>query len=148
MGWEQPYILVVDDQHDTADSMATLLCLWGYDGEAHYSGAAALMAASIRQPIVVLLDLEMPEMNGFQFVAHLRELPGCEQTAITAVSGHTSASCLARARNLGIGYLFKPVDLGQLQILLNRLIVNHELSNDRHEPHLRMNSRAAELAVC
>ena len=148
MGWEQPYILVVDDQHDTADSMATLLCLWGYDGEAHYSGAAALVAASTRQPMVVLLDLEMPEMNGFEFVAHLRELRGCEQTAITAVSGHTSASCLTRARQLGIGYLFKPVDLGQLQILLNRLIINHELSNDRHEPYLRMNSRAAELAVC
>ena len=148
MGCDRNYVLVVDDQHDAADSMAILLSLWGYDGEAQYSGATALVAASIRSPEAVLLDLEMPGMDGFEFVAHFRGLHGCEQTPIVAVSGHTTAACLACARKLGIDhYLFKPAHLGQLRALLGGLIVARELPHECAEPWLRTKERTVRLAA-
>lgn len=53
----RPYVLVVDDLRDAANSMAQLLGLWGYDADPMYSGAAALEAAHRRRPSAVLLDI-------------------------------------------------------------------------------------------
>jgi len=113
------HILVVDDDEDTADSMARLLCLWGYDGEACYDGAAALRSAGVRRPAAVLLDLDMPRMDGYEFARRLRELRKGEHVPIVAITGCTSGACQARARKGGIGdYLFKPADPGALRKLL------------------------------
>lgn len=120
----RPHILVVDDMPDTADSTTVLLGLWGYDGEARYDGATAIAAAHTRRPSVVLVDLEMPGMDGFQFVARLRELSGCERTPVVVMSGHTTLAHQAHAREVGIRhYLLKPADLGQLRALLRRLVM-------------------------
>ena len=119
----RPYVLVVDDLTDAADSMAALLTIWGYDAEATYCGDSALAAMNVRRPSIVLLDIGMAPMDGFTFAAHVRELAGCERTNIVAISGYTTDDYLARARELGIvEYLFKPADLSQLHAILNRLI--------------------------
>lgn len=119
----RPYVLVVDDLTDAADSMAALLAIWGYDAEAKYCGDSALAAMHARRPAVVLLDIGMAPMDGFTFAAHVRELAGCERTNIVAISGYTSDDYLARARELGIvEYLFKPADLSQLHAILCRLL--------------------------
>jgi CheY-like chemotaxis protein len=113
------HILVVDDVSDAADSTAELLSLWGYDARACYCGATALESAGIRRPDVVLLDLAMPRMNGFQFAGFFRELPLCEAVPIVAVSGFSGAVFLARAREAKIQhYLVKPADPDQLRELL------------------------------
>ena len=102
MDTTRPYILVVDDLPDAADSLAELIAHWGYDAEPLYSGAAALDAARTRRPAAVLLDLGMPRMNGFQ-----------------AVTGHEAL--VLQAREVGIDYfLVKPVDLSLLRELLGR----------------------------
>jgi CheY-like chemotaxis protein len=125
MDVERPHILVVDDGPDAADSTVVLLGLWGYDGEARYDGATALAAARTRRPSVVLVDLEMPGMDGFQFVARLRDLSGCERTPVVVVSGHTTQAHQAHAREVGIRhYLFKPADPGRLRALLRQLVTN------------------------
>lgn len=119
----KPYVLVVDDMPDAADSAAELLALWGYDADARYCGSSALAAARVRQPAVVLLDIGMAPMDGFTFAARLREVPGGERTAVVAVSGHTSASHQARGRALGIDhYLLKPADPSVVRALLGLLI--------------------------
>jgi CheY-like chemotaxis protein len=119
----RPYILVVDDIVDAADSLAELLSLWGYDSEPLYSGAEALKAAAVRRPDVVLLDLGMPGMSGFEFLLRLRDVPGCTDTMMVVITGYTSRSCQDWAKRLGIEYyLFKPADPDQLRTLLGRLV--------------------------
>ena len=121
----RPYVLVIDDSPDVADSTVELLQLWGFGAEAHYSGVSALAAVMRHRPAVILLDIGMSPMNGFTFAAHLRELPGCERTAVIAVSGYTTDVCRERGRELGIDhYLFKPADLGVLHRLVGLLVVS------------------------
>ena len=110
MGARQIHILVVDDLPDMAESTAELLTLWGYDARACASGAKALACAHLRPPDAVVLDLLMPQMDGFQFTEAFRALPGCNAVPLVAVSGYWSAAYEARAREAGIvHYLIKPV---------------------------------------
>ncbi len=119
----RPYVLVVDDVADAADSMAALLSHWGYDAEAWYCGATALAAARTRLPAAVLLDIGMAPMDGFTFAVFLRRLYWRESTPVVAVTGHVTEACRARARGLGINhYLLKPADPTLVRAMLDRLI--------------------------
>lgn len=138
MDRRHPYILAVDDLHDDADSMAELLALWGYDPAARYDGASAMVAARARQPAAVLLDVGMPRMDGFEFAALLRELPGCERTPVVVISGHAAEACRVRGRELGIDhYLLKPADSAALRSLLGRLLDRPAPHRDRCGPRRR-----------
>ncbi len=113
------HILVVDDLDDAADSMVDLLSIWGYDATACYDGATALGSVRLQQPTVILLDLAMPEMDGFQFTRLLRELPNCGSVPLIALSGHSSQTYRARAWEIGIRhFLLKPTDPKCLKSLL------------------------------
>ena len=129
MDAERFHILVVDDLPDMAESTAELLILWGYDATACDSGAMALACARTRRPAVVLLDLVMPRMDGFQLAQAFRESPTCGAVPLVAISGHSTTEYRIRAREAGIGhYLLKPVGLDQLKALLALLT---ELSSRR-----------------
>lgn len=117
----RPHILVVDDVTDQADSMADLLEVWGYDAAARYDGAAALAAVRGRRPAVVLLDIGMPGMDGFEFVTLFRDLPGCGTTPLVAVTGYETLTAQTWASGID-HYLVKPVDPGVLRALLLRLV--------------------------
>jgi CheY-like chemotaxis protein len=113
-------VLVVDNSVDTVDSLVLLLGLWGHHAEACYSGIAALQIARTFQPHVVLLDLAMPCMDGFQFARRLREQLGSRPVALIALTGYTDEALRSRAWEMGFSrYLVKPVDLDQLQELLD-----------------------------
>jgi CheY-like chemotaxis protein len=119
MDTERIHILVVDDVVDTAESTADMLTLWGYDAIACDGGAMALTCALVHRPATVLLDLLMPEMDGFQFARALHELPGCEAIPLIAVSGYWTRASASRAVQAGIAhYLVKPAELDQLEALL------------------------------
>lgn len=118
------HILVVDDMVDAADTTVELLSIWGYDAVACYSGATALKSACIRRPDVVLLDLAMPEMDGFAFAGLFHELPDCRSVPLIALSGYSSRAYRVRALEVGIRhYLLKPADPECLKDLLARVIV-------------------------
>lgn len=147
MNATRPYILVVDDLADAADSLAELLSYWGYDADPLYGGAAALGAARTRRPAAVVLDLGMPGMTGLQFALRLRDLPGCDATPIVAVTGHQGLT--PQAREVGIDhYLLKPVlDLGLLNRLLERLTVSTHPLCPRAEPRLSWGARLARSSL-
>lgn len=110
-----PHVFVVDDLPDAADSMALLLNLCGYECESHHGGESALSSARFRRPDIVLLDLCMPKMDGFEFVVRLREVLGCSGTPIVMISGVRSDVATTRAQELEIAHCFlKPVDLASL----------------------------------
>jgi CheY-like chemotaxis protein len=119
MAIAQIHILVVDDLADAADSMVDLLAIWGYDATACYSGASALKSACLQRPSLVLLDLAMPGMDGFQFTRLFHEFPGCRAIPIIAMSGYSSLAFRALARDIEIRhYLLKPTDPERLKDLL------------------------------
>jgi DNA-binding response OmpR family regulator len=118
-----PRILVVDDWHDTADSLATILTLWGYDAEACYSGVEALKIARDYQPYIVLLDVGMPYMDGFQVARALRIMPGI-QTTIIGVSGYADQARQISGREAGFDhYMVKPMQIEVLRELIQAIAV-------------------------
>jgi PAS domain S-box-containing protein len=79
-------LLVVDDNVDTAESLAMLLRLYGHDVSVGHSGPAALQAVSICKPDVVLLDLGLPGMNGYEVARRLREQKEFEKLPLIAMT--------------------------------------------------------------
>ena len=147
MGRDSLHVLVVDDMDDLADSTVELLNLWGYDALASDSGAAALASARVRRPDVVLVDLAMPRMDGFQFAALFRALPGCAAVPIVAISGYSSSQYITRARAVGIRYfLLKATHPDRLRELLAWQVVP-EVAQEPPLPRRRHASRRRELVV-
>jgi CheY-like chemotaxis protein len=114
-------VLVVDDNVDTAGSLARLLQLLGNQVEVVHHGVAALEAAQIFRPEFVLLDIGLPGMDGYEVAATLRKNGLCENTVIIAVSGYGQEDDRRRGREAGFDHhLVKPVDFDVLTTLLAR----------------------------
>jgi len=115
-------VLVVDDNRDSADTMVYVLQLLGHEARAAYGAADAMTQARGFDPALVLLDLNMPDGDGFGVLRQLRaELPA--DTCIAAMTGYGQES--DRENTLGAGFdahLTKPVGPDQLQDVLQRAI--------------------------
>jgi CheY-like chemotaxis protein len=119
-----PRILVVDDWHDTADSMASLLSMWGYVTRACYDGLTALAIALDYQPHVILLDVAMPRMDGFKVAGRLRNMPELEGVAVIGITGYGSLAWQASALNAGFDYcLMKPVEIDYIKGLIESIVI-------------------------
>jgi signal transduction histidine kinase/CheY-like chemotaxis protein len=113
-------ILIVDDNVDAADSLATLLRLTGHDVSTAYSGPDALHAARERRPEVVLLDIGLPGMSGYEVAGRLRQLPGLERAVVVAVTGYGQDDDRKHSHQAGFDlHLTKPVSLDELRSALN-----------------------------
>ena len=112
------HILIVDDRRDTADSLAMVLTLTGYSTGVAYNGLAALDAARRRRPDVVVLDLGMPVMNGYEVARRLREMYG-QTMLVIAVTGFGREEDRKRSLESGVTmHLVKPVEPVQLTKLI------------------------------
>jgi two-component system, OmpR family, response regulator len=121
-------VLVVDDYIDSADSLAYLGGLWGYETRACYDGASALKTAARFSPHVVFIDLGLPDMDGFEVASRLRMQPGSIPAVLVAVSGWQGDRLENRVQKAGFTHYFlKPANLDGLQDLLHR--VAHSLSS-------------------
>jgi CheY-like chemotaxis protein len=114
-------VLVVDDYPDGADTLAEVIALLGYRAEVAYASEQALAIAEKFEPRVVLLDLGMPRMSGFELAARLRQTYGPE-LALIALTGFNGQKERERAKAAGfLDYFLKPVDIAVLTSLLGRL---------------------------
>jgi CheY-like chemotaxis protein/nitrogen-specific signal transduction histidine kinase len=114
-------VLVVDDNRDAADSATDILRLLGNRVERTYSGPEALQLAGGFRPAVVMLDLAMPEMDGFETLSRLRQVPGLEQVFAIAMTGFGNEDDRRRTRAAGFdAHLTKPVELPALVELLDQ----------------------------
>jgi len=115
-------ILVVDDDVDTARGLAILLKLAGHDVVTAHGGPEAIAAARAHRPELILLDLGLPGMDGYEVIQRLRQLPGCEGSMIVAASGYGQEEDHRRTEAAGFDHhLVKPVDLDEVLGLLNRI---------------------------
>jgi CheY-like chemotaxis protein len=115
-------VLVVDDNKDAATSLAAVLKHEGHDVRLAYDGPAALAAVEKEKPQVVLLDIGMPGMDGYEVARRMRQAPGFDATPIIALTGFGSAEDHRRSREAGFDqHLTKPVDPEALLDLLARV---------------------------
>jgi CheY-like chemotaxis protein len=112
-------VLVVDDNHDAADSLGMLLEFLGAEVKVVHDGYAALEAMKSFAPAVVLLDLGMPGMNGLEVARRMREDPATSAMTLVALTGWGQREDRRRTSEAGFDYhLVKPADLGTLQSIL------------------------------
>ncbi|HEY2290764.1 MAG TPA: ATP-binding protein, partial [Thermoanaerobaculia bacterium] len=112
-------VLVVEDNIDAAESLATLLRLWNHDVSVVHDGRTALEAAREQQPEVVLLDIGLPGLDGYQVARRLREELHLDHTLLVAMTGYGQPEDRRRSREAGIQYHFvKPVEPLVLRNLL------------------------------
>jgi two-component system CheB/CheR fusion protein len=112
-------ILVVDDNVDSAESLAHFLGMSGHQVRTAYGGPAALELARAYQPEAVLLDIGMPGMDGYELARRLRQEPGLEEILLVALTGYGQEADRRRSRQATINYhLVKPVDPEALEALL------------------------------
>ncbi|MEA2600669.1 MAG: hypothetical protein QOF89_1661 [Acidobacteriota bacterium] len=117
-------VLVVDDNQDAAESLALLLQIWGHEVRTAYDGPSTLALVAEYRPDIVLLDIGLPGMSGYEVAKRLRELPGAERAVLAAVTGYGQPSDRERAREAGFDHhLVKPVEPAYLQEILTAVPV-------------------------
>ena len=108
-------VLIVDDNAQAADVASELLDLYGYQTAVAYGGQEGLQAAEAFAPDVILLDLGMPGMDGFQVAAALRARPDFRDVAIVAFSAWGDQGTRQRTRAAGFNdHLTKPAGLDEI----------------------------------
>lgn len=104
-------ILVIEDNKANIELIDYLLTAYGYMTLLATNGEAGLRLAAQEQPCLVLMDLRMPGIDGYETAAALRRLPGLEHTRIVAVTASAMAGDRERIAAAGFdGYLQKPLD--------------------------------------
>jgi CheY-like chemotaxis protein len=112
-------VLVVDDNEDYADGVALLLRRSGYEVEVAYGGPEALQLAVKFRPDVVVMDIGMPGMDGYEVASRMRQDPDLEGMRLVGVSGYREEAEGPRSRAARFdGYLMKPVLLAKLEATL------------------------------
>jgi len=121
MGASTTVVVVVDDDAGTRGALAQLLRIWGYQPETASDGVEALEKVRTSRPVIVISDLRMPRMEGFEFLRTLRRSsPDIHCIIITADRSWEAA---AQARTLGVvDLLEKPIDLQRLQVDLKKCL--------------------------
>lgn len=115
-------ILVVDDNRDAADSLAMLLSHAGHDTQTAYGGAEAIEAAAGFRPDVILLDIGMPKLSGYEVARQIREQAWGKAIFLVALTGWGQAEDRSKSRAAGFNeHLVKPVEHSVLTKLLNDL---------------------------
>jgi signal transduction histidine kinase/ActR/RegA family two-component response regulator len=116
-------VLIVDDNQDAAAVLGMLMRLWDYEIALAHNGRQALATAAEFRPEIVLLDLGLPELDGYQVARHLREDPHLAHVVLIAVSGYGRPEDRRRTTEAGFDrHLVKPVDLQSLAELLKETL--------------------------
>jgi CheY-like chemotaxis protein/anti-sigma regulatory factor (Ser/Thr protein kinase) len=118
-----PRLLVVDDNVDAADAIATLLSLNAYDVATAHDPAEAMERAHALDPDVILLDIGLPGMTGYELAKKLHADPVARRAKLLAITGYGQPGDTEQAREAGFdGYLVKPVDLEQLRARIEAIL--------------------------
>jgi CheY-like chemotaxis protein len=122
-------ILVVDDNQDSADSLAMLLHMLGHEVRTAYDGLAGLQAAQQFSPDIVLLDIGLPRLSGLEAAQRMRQDLGLCDALLIAMTGYGQMEDKRRSQEAGFNaHLVKPVDLPELQSLVESFTFGNQLA--------------------
>jgi CheY-like chemotaxis protein len=112
-------VVIVEDNHEAADSLRLLLGLHGYEVRVAYTGPEGVRLAQDWPPDIVLCDIGLPGLDGYGVAAALRQHPATAQARLLAVTAYGSEAARRRSQEVGFGrHLVKPVEPGVLLELL------------------------------
>jgi CheY-like chemotaxis protein len=115
-------ILVVDDNHDSALSMAMMLQIMGHDTRTAHDGESAVSTAETFLPEVMLLDIGLPKLNGYEVAQRIREKTWGQSMYLIAVTGWGQDEDRQRSSEVGLNlHMVKPVEPAALEKLLAAL---------------------------
>ncbi|MCE9553983.1 MAG: response regulator [Planctomycetes bacterium] len=115
-------ILVVDDNRDSASSLAMLLKMTGHETQTAFDGLAAVETAESFRPDVVLLDIGLPRLNGYEAARKIREQPWGQTMVLVALTGWGQDDDRQKSADAGFNaHLVKPVEYATLNKLLTEL---------------------------
>ena len=107
----KPRVLLVEDNAANLELVRYLLEAHGFECEAATNGARALQAARERTPAIVLCDLQMPDMDGFEVLRTIRDMPTMNGVPVIAVTAYAMVGDKERVLSAGFdGYIAKPID--------------------------------------
>jgi CheY-like chemotaxis protein len=114
-------VLVADDNRDAADSLVVLLDWLGYEAIACYDGAQAVQLVRTYRPDLVILDINMPVLDGYEAAKTIRRVEG-DRVLLAAITGAPRWETPAKAAEVGFDAFFgKPMDGRDIEALLHRL---------------------------
>jgi CheY-like chemotaxis protein len=112
----KPNVLIVEDDTAMADTLASMIHLLGYRTTVVHSPRGAISAATKERPNLILLDLNLPGINGFEVCRYLKRDPQLRNTPVIFVSVEGSRELIQEAKEAGAAaYLIKPVGLDDLE---------------------------------
>jgi CheY-like chemotaxis protein len=115
-------ILVVDDNHDSALSLAMMLSIMGHETRTAHDGESAVTTAESFLPEVVLLDIGLPKLNGYEVAQRIRENSWGKSMFLIAVTGWGQEEDRQRSSEVGLNvHMVKPVEPAALERLLSEL---------------------------
>jgi PAS domain S-box-containing protein len=115
-------VLVVDDNADSAESMCLLLEMWGHEARATRDGEEAIKIAAEMRPQLILLDIGLPGMDGYEVARRLRQIPELQGTVLAAMTGYGQDEDRRRSQEAGFAHhLVKPVQVHTLQEVFAQL---------------------------
>ena len=119
------HVLVVEDNLDNYELVRTILEIAGYDTFLAVNGRDGVDAARKQKPDLILMDMSLPEMDGWEATKLIREDPETAKIPMIALTGHTLPLEMKRALDAGVNaYLPKPYDAGQLIRLIENTLKN------------------------
>ncbi len=119
-------ILVVDDNHDSALSLAMMLSIMGHETRTAHDGESAVSTAESFLPEVVLLDIGLPKLNGYEVAQRIRENAWGKSMFLIAVTGWGQEEDRQRSSEVGLNvHMVKPVEPAALERLLAELSEQH-----------------------
>lgn len=122
-------VLVVDDHHDSANSLAMLFKCLGNQVRTAFDGRAAVAEAKAFIPDIVLLDIGMPGMNGYDVARAIRAEPLLKKAVLVAQTGWGQEEDRRKSREAGFdGHLVKPIDFKAMQTLIASVLAEKQSS--------------------
>lgn len=118
-------LLVVDDNEDAADMLAELLSTFGYDVRVYYDATSALANVESFMPALAILDIGLPDVDGYELARRLRERPVLAHTKLIALTGYGQPQDRQESASSGFAaHMVKPVDIGKLRGLIDKLVTS------------------------
>lgn len=115
-------VLIVEDNRDGADTLALLLKIMNHDVHVAYNGTDAIKALHRIVPDIVLLDIGLPVMNGYEVALKIRQIPGFSKTVLVAMTGYGQDEDRQKSQDAGFNHhLVKPVEATVLRQLFESL---------------------------
>ena len=115
------YALVIDDNRNTADALVEMLSMLGIEGRAAYGSSPAMALLKSISPPLILLDVNMPGVDGLEILAYLKREPRLSKSKVIVITSDDQPETRNRALNLGaLALIVKPASMPQLEEVLKK----------------------------